>query len=409
MNKDISEKIKYVGINDAKKEIFENQWSLPYGVTYNSYLVIGEKIALIDTAAVTFDNEFLKNIEEHIGDRVVDYLIVNHMEPDHSSLMPLIREKYPDIQIVTNAKAVPMIAGFNGITENIKVIKEGETLDLGGLTLQFHMIPMVHWPETMVTYCIEEKTLFSGDAFGAFGAVKDGITDSSAKIYDEKEEVPAELVNVDTFSAFKDEMARYYACIVGKYGAMVQRALKKLSGLEIEYLCSTHGPVWDKQIGEVIDLYDKMSSYKATEEKGVCIVYGSMYGNTEKAALALAEELKSRDIPYAIHNLTTENPSFAYRDSFKYNILAAGAPTYNTEIFPVVDHYLHGLIARAIKNHKFVSFGSFTWSGGTTKKMDTLMSENNFELLMDGIQFKQGYSAEKIDIKSIADKIEENL
>ena len=176
----LSDRIRFVGVNDFRTRLFEHQWPLPFGVSYNSYLVIGEKVALIDTAAASFKDEFLTNIKDEIGDRKVDYLVVNHMEPDHSALQAAVRAEYPECTIVTNAKAVPMIEGYQGLTENILTVKEGETLDLGGISLQFFMVPMVHWPETMVTWCPEENTLFSGDAFGSFRAVKDYVNDSES-------------------------------------------------------------------------------------------------------------------------------------------------------------------------------------------------------------------------------------
>ncbi|MBR1928077.1 MAG: MBL fold metallo-hydrolase, partial [Bacteroidales bacterium] len=248
----LSDRIRYVGVNDNKTTLFERQWPLPYGVSYNSYLVVDEKVALIDTAAAQFEREFIANIKSEIGDRPVDYLVVNHMEPDHSALQAVIREVYPDCEIVTNAKAVPMIEGYQGITDNIRVVKEGETLPLGAVNLQFFMVPMVHWPETMVTWCPEEKTLFSGDAFGSFKAVPEDIIDSKST----------------TFEDYEDEMTRYYASIVGKYGGPVQAALKKLGGIEIGRICSTHGPVWENSIPRVISLYDRLSRYDA--DHGVC-------------------------------------------------------------------------------------------------------------------------------------------
>ena len=211
----LSERIRYVGVNDHQTELFERQWPLPYGVSYNSYLVVDEKVALIDTAAAQFADEFFSNIKSEIGDRPIDYLVVNHMEPDHSALQAAVRKEYPACEIVTNAKAAPMIEGYQGITDNIKIIKEGESLSLGEVSLQFFMVPMVHWPETMVTWCPEENTLFSGDAFGSFKAVPVGVIDSKS----------------GTFADYQDEMTRYYASIVGKYGSPVQAALKKLNGL----------------------------------------------------------------------------------------------------------------------------------------------------------------------------------
>lgn len=390
----ISERIKYVGVNDHTKVIFEGMWPLPFGVSYNSYLVIDEKIALVDTVEAGFEKEYLDNIREAIGDREIDYLIVNHMEPDHSSLIAYMRESYPNLRIITSAKAVPMIKGYYGVTDNVHAVKEGESLSLGNTTLRFFMAPMVHWPETMVTYLEEEQTLFSGDAFGTFGAVDKGILDSEAHLcgWLDKSE--------NCFEEFKDEMTRYYSNIVGKYGQTVQAALKKLSGLEIKRICSTHGPVWENHISDVVGYYDRLSRYES--ERGVCIVYSSMYGNTAKAAKALAAELAKRGVKYAIHNLCTENVSFAYRDLFKYDTLAVGAPTYNNDIFPPAYNFMYGVCARLVKNKRFFAFGSFTWAGASVKLLNEMASKQGFALISDGISFPQGYSAQKCDMSAVA-------
>ena len=270
----ISNRIYSVGVNDDDKALFEGLWPLPYGVSYNSYLVVDEKVALIDTVEAGFEEEFLENISQAIGDRAIDYLVVNHMEPDHSSLVGYMLDKYPELQIVANAKTVPMLQGYYGTPqEKILVVKEGESISLGHSTLSFYMIPMVHWPETMVTWLAEEQTVFSGDAFGTFGVVGEDIVDPSM-----------------TFELYRDEMIRYYSNIVGKYGTPVQSALKKLAGLPVARICSTHGPVWENNVADVVRLYDKLSKYEV--ERGVCIVYGSMYGNTAAAADALALELE---------------------------------------------------------------------------------------------------------------------
>lgn len=384
----LSEHVRYVGVNDFRPFLFENQWTLPHGVSYNSYLVVDEKIALVDTAAAAFGEQFLANIREEIGDRQVDYLIVNHMEPDHSALMSLVRKEYPGIQIVTNAKAVPMIEGYNGITDNVKVIKEGEVLSLGSVSLTFAMIPMVHWPETMVTYLAEEQTLFSGDAFGCFSAVEGKIC--------------------DRFEEYRDEMVRYYASIVGKYGQPVQAALKKLSGLALSRICSTHGPVWESQIPQVVALYDRMSRYET--DKGVCIVVGSMYGNTEKAAEAIHAELVKRGVKCVIHNAVTENPSFIYKDVFEYNTLICGSPTYNNDIFPAVREVLYGVCARQVKNHGFAAFGSFTWAGASVRLMNEMASASGLKLLSEGMSFRQGFGEKYSDkVKAFVDEVINNM
>ena len=384
----LSEHVRYVGVNDFRPFLFENQWTLPHGVSYNSYLVVDEKIALVDTAAAAFGEQFIANIREEIGDRQVDYLIVNHMEPDHSALMSLVRKEYPGIQIVTNAKAVPMIEGYNGITDNVKVIKEGEVLSLGSVSLTFAMIPMVHWPETMVTYLAEEQTLFSGDAFGCFGAVE-------GKIH-------------DRFEEYRDDMVRYYASIVGKYGQPVQAALKKLSGLALSRICSTHGPVWESQILQVVALYDRMSRYET--DKGVCIVVGSMYGNTEKAAEAIHAEFVKRGVKCVIHNAVTENPSFIYKDVFEYKTLICGSPTYNNDIFPAVREVLYGVCARQVKNHGFAAFGSFTWAGASVKLMNEMASAAGLKLLSEGMSFRQGFGEKYSDnVVAFVDEVINNM
>ena len=380
----LSERIRFVGVNDRQTKLFERQWPLPFGVSYNSNLVVDEKIALIDTAAVAFKDEFLANIKSEIGDRKIDYLVVNHMEPDHSALQNVIRNEYPDCTIVTNAKAVPMIEGYQGLTDNIQVIKEGETLSLGDISLQFFMVPMVHWPETMVTWCPEEKTLFSGDAFGTFRTFPESVIDSRS----------------DIFNEYKDEMTRYYSNIVGKYAAPVQAALKKLSGLEICRICSTHGPVWESHIPEVVSLYDKFSRYEPLEH-GVCLAYGSMYGNTEKAALALAESLKKHNIPFTLHNLNEESYSFALRDVFKYDTVILGSPTYNNGILPPVRQLMEAICDRLVKNRRFFAFGSFTWAAASVRLLNEMATTAGFEILGDGITFRQGFSPAKFDSESI--------
>ncbi|MBQ6286081.1 MAG: FprA family A-type flavoprotein [Bacteroidales bacterium] len=380
----LSEKIRYVGLNDTTTKLFEHQWTIPYGVSYNSYLIVDEKIALIDTAAAACREEFLEKIKDEIGTRPIDYLIVNHMEPDHSALQQAIREKYPDCEIVTNAKAVPMIEGFQGIKDNIKVIKEGETLALGETTLQFFMVPMVHWPETMVTWCPEEKTLFSGDAFGTFKVAPECVIDSKSDIFDE----------------YESEMRRYYSSIVGKYGGPVQTALKKLSGLEISRICSTHGPVWENSIPQVLEMYDRLSASRL--EKGVCLVYGSMYGNTAKAAEAIRAQLTAMNIPVQIHDLCEEDLSFALADVFKYDSLIVGSPTYNAGLFPPVSAFMEALKARGVKNRKFAAFGSYSWAGTSVKILNNLAAEMQFETVHDGISFAQGFAPEKFAADQIA-------
>ena len=385
----ISKRIFSVGVNDTDKVLFEGLWPLPYGVSYNSYVVADEKVALIDTVEGGFEDEFLSNIREAIGDRPIDYLVVNHMEPDHSSLISYMLEKYPDMMIVANSKTVPMLKGYYDVPEDkVHVVAEGGELSLGGCSLKFYMVPMVHWPETMVTWLEEENTVFSGDAFGTFGAVPGSIVDEEG-----------------TLMEFKDEMIRYYSNIVGKYGKPVQTALKKLSGLNVLRICSTHGPVWENEVAEVVSLYDRLSRYDV--DRGVCIVYGSMYGNTAAAAEALASELEKLGVPYAIHDLAGNNAgelgiSGALRDVFKYDTIVAGSPTYNNGIFPPVEAFMRSLQARLIKNRRFYAFGSYTWAGSSVNQLNQMAADLGFEVLGEGLSFAQAYSKDKCDMSMVA-------
>ncbi|MBQ2874737.1 MAG: FprA family A-type flavoprotein [Bacteroidales bacterium] len=389
MMKKISERIFYVGVNDDDKVMFEGLWPLPLGVSYNSYLVVGDKVALIDTVESGFEDEFIGNINEAIGDRPIDYLVVNHMEPDHSSLISYMLERYPSLVILANAKTLPMLKGYHNVSEErVQIVAEADSVSLGGCSLRFYMAPMVHWPETMVTWLEEEGTLFSGDAFGTFGAVDGQIVGDD-----------------DTFEIFRDEMMRYYACIVGKYGNPVQTALKKLSGLDIRRICSTHGPVWEHNVPAVVALYDKMSRYEV--ERGVCIAYASMYGNTAAAADALAMELDALGVPYAIHDLAGNNAgelglSGALRDVFKYDTIVVGAPTYNNGIFPPAETFMKALQARLIKGRRFYAFGSYTWAGASVRQLNELAASLNFEVLGDGLSFPQAYRKDKVDMKAVA-------
>ncbi|MDE5579210.1 MAG: FprA family A-type flavoprotein [Alistipes sp.] len=366
--------IRYVGVNDRTTTRFEALWPLPAGVSYNAYLVVGERVALIDTVESHFGDRLFDNIRREIGDRPVDYLVINHMEPDHSSSIEALRLRYPGICIVSNAKALQMVEGFYGIGGHTLEVKEGDTLDLGGLTLAFCMAPMVHWPETMVTWCPERRTLFSGDAFGTFGALDGGITDSQLD--------PAR---------YWDEMRRYYASIVGKYGAPVQKALQKVRGLDLGTICPTHGPVWQEQIPQVLDLYDRMSRYEG--EPGAVIAYGSMYGNTERMAERLARHLAEAGVgKIVVYNLTYSDPSFVLRDIFRYDTLVVGSPTYNGALFPPVAQLLEMIAARGIPQRRFAFFGSFCWAGCAVRSMADFAQRMKWEPVGEPVEMKQGFT-----------------
>lgn len=347
----ITDNIYYVGVNDRNKHLFEGLWPLPNGVSYNSYIIDDEKVCLIDTVEVDFFIPFIKNIQQTIGDRPIDYLVINHMEPDHSGSMELIRKYYPNITIVSNKKTFGMMKGFYGISKNTKEVKNGDVLDLGSHKLQFVLTPMVHWPETMVTLDTTANVLFSGDAFGCFGALNGGILDSQ--------------INCDTFWL---EMVRYYSNIVGKYGTPVQNALKKLAGVKLDYICSTHGPVWHENIGKVISMYDSMSKYET--EPGLVICYGTMYGNTERAAEAIARAASEAGVKNIVmYNVSKTHHSYIIRDVFRYNGLIVGAPTYNTGLYHEMEVLLSELANRDIKNHYIGWFGNYGWASKAVGKI----------------------------------------
>jgi flavorubredoxin len=376
--------IHYVGTNDRVKHRFEGLWPLPHGVSYNSYLIEDERVALIDTIDACFTERLLAAIRGVIGERPVDYLIINHMEPDHSAAIHAVLRTYPNITIVGNAKTLQMVDGFYGIGSETKAntltVNDGDTLNLGARTLRFFLIPMVHWPETMVTHCDTDRLVFSGDAFGTFGALDGGITDTQ----------------MDT-SRFWDDMVRYYSNIVGKYGVPVQNALKKLAPLlPLSTVCPTHGPVWTaKDFPRVLDLYDRMSRYEPLEQ-GVVIAYGSMYGNTEQTAERLARELAARGVQkIAMHNLSTSHTSFVLRDVFRYSALVIGSPTYNMHLFPEVQSFIEDLELRAIPSRIFGCFGGFTWAGAAVKRLSEFAEQMKWESISAPVEVKQGCSPEK--------------
>jgi len=351
--KEITKGIYYAGVNDRVTHLFEGLWPLPYGVSYNSYIVKGSgKTALIDTVRIDEVREFLANVNNASSDGGVDYLVVNHMEPDHSGSIPEVLRAFPGIKIVGNAQTIGMIKGFYHVDDDDRyvTVKDGDTIDLGDLSLQFFLTPMVHWPETMMTYVPQRCVLFSGDAFGCFGALDGGVVDHE----------------MDTDRYFP-EMYRYYANIVGKYGRFVQKALEKLGALPLDYICPTHGPVWHDRIGEVVGLTSQLSAYRS--EPGVTIVYGSMYGNTAEVAEVIARELCALGVRnIRVHNASVSSMSDMISDAYRYEGLIVGSATYSMRLFPPVEQFMDAMETREIKHKVFAAFGSFTWAQGAVLK-----------------------------------------
>lgn len=375
---EIANKVYYVGVNDRNKALFEGLWPLPYGVSYNSYLIDDEKVCLIDTVEVDFFVQFIEKLQEVLGDRQIDYLVINHMEPDHSGSLALLKKYYPNIQVIGNKKTFDMMSGFYGIKDNTIEVKNGEEISLGAHTLQFFMTPMVHWPETMMTLCKGEVShLFTGDAFGCFGALNGGFIDQE----------------IDTDWCWL-EMVRYYSNIVGKYGTPVQNALKKLAGIHIDYICSTHGPVWHKYVDKVIGLYDRMSKYETAP--GLVICYGTMYGNTERMAEQIARAASLAGVKdIRLYNVSKTHHSYILQDIFRFRGLIVGAPTYNAGLYHEMDVLLQEVANRDIKNHYIGWFGSYSWASKAVAAIGE-WNENrlHFEKVGEPVEMKQALTPE---------------
>ncbi len=384
--------IHYVGANDRRTTLFEGLWPLPMGVTYNSYLIVDEKIALVDTIEISCYERYLANIKTIIGDRQIDYLIINHMEPDHSGAIGLIKREYPNIQIVGNKKTFNMIKGFYNVTEDLYEVKNGDEINLGTHTLQFHLTPMVHWPETMMTYETSTKTLFSGDAFGCYGALNGAVVDSEMDV-----------------EPYWLEMVRYYSNIVGKFGGPVQKALAKLSGLELNYICSTHGPVWHEKIADVVNMYDRLS--KGDSEEGVVLVYASMYGNTAEMAEEIAAELSAQGVKHIrVHDASTSDASYILRDIYLYNGVVLGSPTYNGELFPPIESLISKINMRDLKHRKLAFFGSFTWAGAAVKRLAAFAEDCDMDVVYEGVEMKHSLDTDSTEqVRALAQAMAEAI
>jgi len=392
--REIVSDIYYVGVNDRVTSLFEGLWPLPSGVSYNSYIVKGSgKVALIDTVRIDEVRGFLENLQSIIGKSKIDYLVVNHMEPDHSGAIPEVILTYPDIKIIGNVRTIGMIKGFYHVDENRFIeVKDGDEIDLGGFSLQFHITPMVHWPETMMTYIPDKRLLFSGDAFGTFGALDGAVIDSE----------------MDTDRYFP-EMYRYYANIVGKYGVFVQNALNKLSSIPLEYICPTHGPVWNERIREVVEITDTLSKYES--EPGVTIIYGSMYGNTAHLAEEIACELAAHGIrKIRVHDASHSSLSDMIADAFRYKGLIVGSATYSMGLFPPVEQFMKAMETREIKNKVFAIFGSYTWAKGIVdNKLSAYAERMKMPVVASMAMMQSGDSSSREQARRLAAKVAAEL
>ena len=383
---EIVKNIFNVGVNDRAIDLFEGQYVVPNGMAYNSYLIIDEKIAVLDSVDKNFADEWLNNIDNKVGEREVDYLIVSHMEPDHSANITAFANKYPNAKIVSSAKAFVMMNNFFGtdFSDRRIVINEGDVLDLGEHKLTFVSAPMVHWPEVMLSYETATKTLFSADAFGKFGAL-------------------------DTIEDWACEARRYYFGIVGKYGPQVQGVLKKLANIEVERICALHGPILTENLGYYIDLYKTWSSY-GTESEGVVINYTSVYGNTKKAVEILAKELEDKGIKAIVNDLARCDMAEAVEDTFRYGKVVLATTTYNGDIFPFMKEFINHLTERNFQN-KFVGIiENGSWMPLADKIIKGMLEKSkNLTFATTGVKILSGVKQENIDqIKALADELANN-
>lgn len=384
MNINISDAIKYIGVDDKDIDLFESQYIVPNGISYNSYVILDEKICVLDTVDKRKTDEWVANLENVLEGKTPDYLIINHLEPDHASNIQLLADKYPDMKLVGNAKTFNMLPQFFDIdlTDRTVTVKEGDSLNLGEHTLSFYMAPMVHWPEVMVTYESKEKVLFSADGFGKFGAL-------------------------DTDEDWACEARRYYFNICGKYGVQVQALLKKAAKLDIEKICPLHGPVLTENLGYYINLYDIWSKYEP-EVDGIFIAYCSIHGNTEKAALKLYDILKEKtDKKIAISDLSRSDMAENVEDAFKYSTLVVAAPSYDGGVFPVMNDFLHHLKIKGYKNRKVAMIENGSWAPCAIKSMQPYFDEmKGIEISDAKVTIRSTMTAEnEVQLAALADSI----
>lgn len=375
---EISGQVHWLGTNDRRKHLFENLWPLPYGVSYNSYLIADESPALIDTIEIGTDGSYLARIDSLLGGRELEYLVVNHMEPDHSGEVGTVIRRYPNVKIVGNAKTYNMLkAYFGDLISNFHEVKDGDTIELGSRTLRFVMTPWVHWPETMMTYEVSEQVLFSGDAFGTFGTLDGGVLDKHLK-----------------FEYYEDEMRRYYSNIVGKYGNMVQKALQKLAGTPVKTICSLHGPVWQENVGKVIALYDKWS--KCEPDNALVIVYASMYGNGAHMADYIANVAAQSGVKdIRVYDVSKTHISYLISEIWRCRGVMLGSCAYNTEMFPMMEHLCTELQHYGVKNRLLGIFGTCSWNGGGVRNLKMFAENIGWQMVAEPVEMLGSPTEEK--------------
>lgn len=389
----IKEDLIYVGGSDRRLSRFENLFPIPKGVSYNSYVLLDEKTVLFDTADESISRQYIENVVHALNGRPLDYMVVQHMEPDHCAMIDDMLRRYPEVKMVCSAKAVGMFAQFYGtdVAARALVVKEGDKLSTGEHTLHFVMAPMVHWPEVMVTYDEKDKILFSADAFGTFGALAGNIFDDE--------------ITFDT--TWMNDARRYYTNIVGKYGVQVQTLLKKAASLDIEMICPLHGPIWHKDLGLLLEKYQKWSTYEP-EDKTVMIAYATMYGNTENAANVLAGMLADKGVKnIAMYDVSETDVSELVAESFRCSHLVLAAPTYNSGIQPKMEAYLSDIKALNLQNRTVAVIDNGTWAATAGKQMiGMLEGMKNMTILENPISIKSALAENQLGaLEALADEL----
>lgn len=395
--KNITDDLYWVGGSDRRLALFENAYPIPRGISYNAYVLLDEKTILFDTVDRAITGQFLENVTAVLGDRTLDYVVINHMEPDHCATLGEIVRIYPDVKVICNAKTIPMIKQFYDfdIDSRAVVIKEGNSFCSGKHNLAFYMAPMVHWPEVMVTYDTTDKILFSADGFGTFGAMNGNLF--------------ADELNFQR--DWLDDARRYYTNIVGKYGTSVQTLLRKAATLDIQYICPLHGPVWRSDINWYVDKYLTWSSYEP-EEKAVMIAYGSIYGNTENAATILASRLAERGIKrIAMYDVSVTHPSIIISEAFRCSHLVFAAATYNSGIFSNMEHLLLDLKAHNLQNRTVALIENGSWGLLAAKKMTEIFSGmKDMRILDQTISIKSSVKEDQLaEIAALATTISDSI
>ncbi|MGI6005281.1 MAG: FprA family A-type flavoprotein [Christensenellales bacterium] len=389
----IAPRIFWVGGNDRRLALFENMFPLPNGVAYNAYLIMDEKVALLDTVDSAITQQFFENIEHVLDGRAIDYLVVNHMEPDHCANIEELCRRYPDMKIVGNPKTFQMIRQFYDFDIELRIheVKEGETLELGAHSLRFYMAPMVHWPEVMFTYEQTRKILFSADAFGSFGAL-------SGNIFSDE---------LDFEGLFLDEARRYYTNIVGRYGPQVQAALKKVSDVSIEMICPLHGPVWRENLDYILSRYDLWSRYEP-EKRGVVLAYASMYGNTENAVNIIAGRLAEKGVQdMRVHDVSKTHASGIIADAFKYSHLVLASPTYNAGLYFGMEALIRDMAVLNLQNRKVALVGNGSWAPNAHTVMQKLLCQmKGMELVASPVVIRSALKASQMqELLALADAV----